>query len=235
MKIVNVQPKTVVVANIPGAALMPWLDSVPAVLSAFLPGQQDGDSIARVLFGEVNPGGKLPLTFPMSDKQTPVNTTIQYPGIDNEANYTEELFVGYRWWDHWNIPPLFPFGLGLSYSSFNYSDLIIEGNGTLTGVKATVWNIGAYAGSEVAQLYLGFPNFTQEPPKVLRGFQKVYLRPGEEIQVSFPLTPQDQSIFDVTVNGWVLPKQYMHIFVGSSSRDIRLQGTYTYPNSSSHN
>jgi beta-glucosidase len=121
--IASVQPNTAVVVHTPGAVLMPWVDQVSAILIAFLPGQEDGNAIAATLFGAVNPSGKLPVTFPLTDDQVPANTTVQYPGIDNEADYSEGILVGYRWWDALGLTPLWPFGHGISYTSFAYSAL----------------------------------------------------------------------------------------------------------------
>jgi len=227
--IVEAQPKTVVIANAPGAVLMPWIDKVSAVLCAFLPGQEDGTAIAEVLFGAFNPGGKLPLTFPLNNNQTPVNTTAQFPGIDNEANYTEGIFVGYRWYDQYGVDPLFPFGHGLSYTTFDYYNMSFSGSIQESGsmnITAIIRNNGRYYGSEVAQLYLGFPAYAGEPPKVLRGFQKVWLHPGDETQVLFELTTQDLAIWDVISDDWVVIQGTFNAFIGSSSQDIRLQGVF---------
>lgn len=225
--VAQAQPNTAVVVNTPGAILMPWLDQVQSVLVTFLPGQEDGNAAAAALFGQVNPSGKLPVTFPASDDQVPANTTTQYPGIDNEANYSEGILVGYRWYDALGLEPLFPFGHGLSYTTFNYSNLVITSNpsGSVL-VLASVTNNGTVEGAEVVQFYLGFPSSAGEPPKVLRGFQKVLLAPGQTIVVGFELNSQDRAIWDVTQNDWSVISGTFDVYVGSSSRDIRLAGQF---------
>ncbi len=140
-----------VVVNCPGAVLMPWIDDVAAVVVAWLPGEAFGPALASVLYGDVNPSGRLPVTFPISNNQTCVNTPQQYPGIDNEEYYTEGLLVGYRWYDANNEGPLFPFGHGLSYTSFVYHSLKIRAR----SIEFKIENAGDFDGYEVAQLYLG--------------------------------------------------------------------------------
>jgi beta-glucosidase len=226
--VANAQSRTVVVAHNPGAVLMPWANSVAAIVAAFYPGQEDGNAIASVLFGDVNPSGKLPITFPVEQSQIPVNTPEQYPGVNKEGQYSEKLLVGYRWYDAKNVQPLFPFGHGLSYTAFSYSNLKISGNvnSTIT-VNADVKNSGQVPGAEVAQLYIGFPQSAGEPPKQLKGFRKVLLQPGQTQTLSFLLQAQNLSIWDVTVHNWKLVRGTFGVFVGSSSRDLRLQGSFT--------
>jgi beta-glucosidase len=216
------QRNTVVGLHIPGATLMPWIDSVPAVLAAFMPGQEDGHAIASVLFGEVNPGGKLPLTFPKTDTQTYLQTKIQYPGIGNETRYTEKLLVGHRWYDAANVEPLFPFGHGLSYTTFKYSNLQVFGR----VITLDLTNTGSVEGSEVVQVYLEYPAAAGEPPKVLRGFEKVRLVPGQTQGLVFTFSNEELSIWDQTTHGWALVKGTFKVHVGSSSRDIRLTGSF---------
>jgi len=194
-----------------------------ASLLLFLPGQEDGNSIAKVLFGDHSPSGKLPITFPVSDKQTPLRSPSQYPGINDQADYSEGLFMGYRWYDFMNIAPLFPFGHGLSYTTFKYSNLTVTSS-TLT-ITMTITNVGDVVGSETVQLYIGFPRSTGEPLSVLRGFDSVSkLIPGRSRLVRFQLTKDDLSIFDVTMQNWKFIHGTFFLFIGSSSRDIRLIG-----------
>jgi len=211
------QSNVIVVAKTPGAVLMPWIHKVPAILCALMPGQEYGNAIASILVGDVNPSGKLPVTFPMTQQQIPTNTQQQYPGINNQADYTEGLLVGYRWYDAHNIKPLFPFGHGLSYTTFNYSQI----KATAFQVSVTVGNTGSRSGAEVAQLYLGYPASAGEPPKVLRAFEKISLEPGEYKEIILPLSNRDLSIWDVTKQNWKLIRGKFNIYVGSSSRDIR--------------
>ncbi|KAH3762986.1 glycoside hydrolase superfamily [Pelomyxa schiedti] len=221
--VANAQPNTIVVINSPGAVLMPWESLVPSIVERFFPGQEDGHALSQILFGDVNPSGKLPLTFPMTDDQNPLQTKEQYPGVDRIVTYSEGLLVGYRWYDAQNETPLYPFGHGLSYTSFDYSTIYASS----VGVKFVLKNTGSVAGAEVAQLYLGYPPEAGEPPKVLRGFNKVLLSPGESSSVYFELSSQDFSIWDVESHMFIQVHGTFTAYVGSSSRDIRLQTTFT--------
>jgi len=223
--VVQAQPNTIVVVHSPGAVLMPWVNNVRAVLAAFLPGQEDGNAIADILFGKVNPSGRLPLTFPNANSQTPINTPAQYPGVNDQSSYSEGLLVGYRWYDAKNETPLFPFGHGLSYSAFDYSNLIVSGKNPVS-VSVTITNSGKYSGSEVAQLYINFPTSAGEPPSILRRFKKVSIAAGQSAKVTFDdLVSRDFSIWDVGQHNWKIVNGNFGIFVGSTSRDFRQKGT----------
>ncbi|HZT99124.1 MAG TPA: glycoside hydrolase family 3 C-terminal domain-containing protein, partial [Ktedonobacteraceae bacterium] len=190
--VAQANPHTVVVLNTGGPVLMPWLAHVSALVESWYPGQEDGSAIAAVLFGDVNPSGKLPMTFPMHASDVPASTTAQYPGIDDQAQYSEGIFVGYRHYDAHNITPLFPFGYGLSYTTFSYSHLRISRSASLYAVDLDVTNSGTRAGGEVVQLYLGLPSTSvPEPPRQLKGFQKLFLQPGQSQHVRFLLQSGD--------------------------------------------
>lgn len=221
------QPNTVVVVTSPGAVLLPWAGSVGAIISTFLPGQEAGNAIADVLFGDVNPSGKLPLTFPVTENPTNFSQA-QYPGLPSsnplEAYYSEKLLVGYRWFDANSVAVAFPFGHGLSYTYWKYSNLDTSGApGTIT---AQITNAGSVAGAEVAQLYLAFPSASGEPPQVLKGFQKVFLTPGETATLTFPLMGVDVSVWDANTHQYVKQTGTFGVMVGSSSRDARLTGSF---------
>jgi beta-glucosidase len=224
--VAGANPRTIVVLNTSGAVLMPWLDKVAAVLEAWYPGQTGGTALAHVLFGDANPSGKLPVTFPRSDAQGPARTTLQYPGNGNDVHYDEGLLVGYRWYDGSGQHPLFPFGYGLSYTSFRFSDLDVHAQAAHNWtVTATVTNTGKRTGAEVAELYLSFPSSTGEPPKQLKGFQRVTLRANESRQVSFGLTGDSVSIW--SSGAWrARPGEY-RVLVGDSSRNLPLHGSLT--------
>ena len=223
-------PRTIVVLKTGSAVLMPWIEKVPAVLEAWYPGEEDGTVVADVLFGVVNPSGRLPITFPRALDDVPANTPAQYPGIDGVAHYSEGVFVGYRHYDAKNIEPLFAFGFGLSYTTFEYRNLRISrtsvpasGPGTVT-VDVDVRNTGKIAGAEVAQLYVGFPSTTvPEPPQQLKGFEKVFLQPGETRHVRFSLDGRALSYWDVKTHGWRVAAGRYNVMIGSSSRLIRLR------------
>ncbi|HEY6525111.1 MAG TPA: glycoside hydrolase family 3 C-terminal domain-containing protein [Solirubrobacteraceae bacterium] len=220
-KVAAVNPHTVVVVNAGAPVTMPWLPQVGAVLDDWYPGQVSGTSLARVLFGRVNPGGHLPVTFPTSLSQVPAASPAQFPGVGGKVQYSEGLDVGYRWYDAKNLTPLFPFGYGLSYTKFAFSNLRIKGapgNGVRDmQVSATVTNIGQRAGSDVAQLYLSDPSAAGEPPRQLVGFQRVSLGAGKSAQVTFTLTPRDTWWWDDSANGWNQSTGQYGLFVGDSS------------------
>jgi len=228
-----VQPNTTVVVHSPGAVVMPWESTVPAILCAFMPGQEDGNAIADVLFGVSEPAGRLPVTFPLTSSQTPFKSAKQYPGVNNQADYTEGLFVGYRYYDANHLTPLYPFGHGLSYTDFQYYNLRVTtsgnaGNSGNATVSFTVQNTGPVTGSDVPQLYLGFPAAANEPPKQLRGFTKVTLPPGRSTTVTIVVTAPHLSMWDIKTHKWVtVPGSYI-VNVGASSRDIRLVGKFNY-------
>ena len=225
-------PRTVVVLKTGSAVLMPWVDKVLAILEAWYPGEEDGNAVADVLFGAVNPSGKLPITFPAKLEDLPANTPERYPGVDGVARYSEGVFVGYRHYDQMNLTPLFPFGHGLSYASFAYRNLAVPSSTIsfadekpdVISVDVEITNTGQVSGAEVAQLYVGMPSVpVAQPPKQLKGFQKVVLKPGESAHARFALSAQSFGYWDVQSHQWrVAPGRY-RIMVGSSSRDIRLE------------
>jgi beta-glucosidase len=224
--------KTIVVLSVPGAVLTPWAGKVAAIVTNFMPGQQAGNAIADVLFGKVNPSGKLPITFPNHENEIGFSQE-QWPGIENPksptyAYYSEKLLVGYRYYDAHNITfsTGFPFGHGISYTTFEYSGLTVNARKDSAAVTFSVKNTGKVPGAEVAQLYLSFPAEAGEPPRQLKGFEKTkVLGSGEVAKVVKALRPRDFSIWDVTQHAWkVVPGEY-RLSVGTSSRDLRLHTT----------
>jgi beta-glucosidase len=220
-------PRTIVVLNTGSAVTMPWLPSVAAVLEAWYPGQQDGAAIASVLFGSSDPSGHLPVTFPTSLSQVPASTAAQWPGTDGRVDYSEGVDVGYRWYQASHLTPLFPFGYGLSYTSFSFSRLKV---GSLTAggaatVTATVTNTGSRAGADVAQLYVHDPAISGQPPEQLEGFQRVYLQPRASQQVTFHLTQQNLQYWNTRTNSWATSTGGYGISVGDSSANLPLSGT----------
>eukprot|EP01113_Clastostelium_recurvatum_P039596 TRINITY_DN605_c0_g1_i2.p1 TRINITY_DN605_c0_g1~~TRINITY_DN605_c0_g1_i2.p1 ORF type:complete len:754 (-),score=134.82 TRINITY_DN605_c0_g1_i2:86-2347(-) len=237
-KIASVNPNTIVIIHSVGPVLMPWLSSVRAVVYAGLPGQESGNALADVLFGDVNPSGKLVYTIAELETDYPAqvvyNSPQPHPGID----YTEGLYLDYRWFDAKNIQPVFEFGFGLSYTSFNYQNLTItmmddvpeninsQNDTVVAHVRYTVLNTGRVAGAEVSQLYLGFPSGLGEPLKVLRGFEKSFLQPGGSAQVDLSLTALEVSTWSVSSQRWQVAHGQYTTYVGASSRDIRLKGSF---------
>ncbi len=209
------QPNTVVVLNAGCIVSMPWADDVAAIVHAWYPGQECGNAIADVLFGAVNPAGKLPTTIPKRYEDTAA--IRNYPGGGGEVRYEEGVFIGYRHFDEHALTPLYPFGHGLSYTTFDYGDLAFDAD-TLTAT-IDVTNTGDVAGKEVVQLYVSdLESSVPRPPKELKAFAKVSLGPGETTSVVFTL---DQRAFQYWNGGWVLEPGAFELLCGSSSRDIR--------------
>ncbi|MCM2972640.1 glycoside hydrolase family 3 C-terminal domain-containing protein [Larsenimonas suaedae] len=220
-----VQPNTVVVLANGSPVAMPWLSKASAVLEAYLGGQAVGAAVADLLFGEVSPCGKLAETFPHRLEDTPCY--LHFPGTGDVVEYAEGIFVGYRYFDAKNVAPLFPFGHGLSYTTFTYQDLTlsearISADDTLD-VTVRVTNSGQRAGKEIVQLYVSdHTHAVPVAPKALRGFEKVHLEPGESATLTFTLGRRDFAYFDVDTNDWRVPTGSFSISFGASSADLRL-------------
>jgi len=231
--VVQANPHTIVVLMSGGAVEMSsWLGQVPAVVQAWYPGMEGGNAITNVLFGDVNPSGKLPCSFPKQLSDSPAHALNAYPGVDGEEPYTEGLLVGYRWFDTKKIEPLFPFGYGLSYTTFTYSGLkLVKGTdpkGPLLSAQFTITNAGPRDGAEVAQLYVHPDQFALPRPfQELKAFRKVFLKAGETQTVSIPLDRSALAYYDPGKDGgWKAEKGGYDIRIGSSSRDIRLQSVF---------
>jgi hypothetical protein len=222
---------------------MPWLSSVKGVIEAWYPGQDDGTAIASVLFGDTDPSGHLPETFPTSLTKMPTASPAQFPGVAGKVDYSEGLDVGYRWYDAKHVTPLFPFGYGLSYTTFGFSHLTVtpgsvvnrtsgpdspKGQGAkVAEVTAVITNTGSVSGSDVAQLYIGDPAVAGEPPRQLEGFQRVTLQPHRSRTITFTLTGHELSYFSTAADGWTLPGGRFSVYVGDSSAlsSLPLHGT----------
>jgi hypothetical protein len=220
------QPKTVVVLDTGGPVLTPWRDQVPAVVEAWDPGEDGGHAIAHVLFGDVDPGGRLPVTFPVSadDEQT-AGDPEKYPGVGENVYYKEGVFVGYRWFDANKLAVAYPFGFGLSYTSFDFSKLALDERGGKLVVSFDVRNTGSRKGSAVPEVYLGMPNSKEvpQPPHQLKGYDKLELSPGQSRRVAIPLDDRAFSYWDTKSHAWKVAPGCYGVFVGSSSRDLPLQ------------
>jgi beta-glucosidase len=232
-RVVEANPRTIVVFLGGGPMEMgPWLAKVPAVMMAWYPGMEGGNALARVLFGDVNPSGKLPCTFPKRLEDSPAHALGAYPGKNGQEVYLEGILVGYRWFDTKKIEPLFPFGYGLSYTNFKYSSLnLSEGKdpkGPVVTAEFEIENTGTREGGEVAQIYVNQaqPRLPR-PVKELKGFQKVFLKPGEKQRVSIPIERSAFAYYDPDKKGWIAEKGEFTILIGSSSRDIRLESKFT--------
>lgn len=226
----DANPRTVVVMTSGGAVDMnAWIDRLPALLQAWYPGQEGGTAIAELLFGEVNPSGRLPATFERHWEDNPsYDSYYPEPGT-LKVHYKEGIFVGYRGFDSKNINPLFPFGHGLSYTTFAYGNLSLSPNPTDDGkitVSFVLTNSGNRAGAEVAQVYVGDSHSdVARPPKELKGFAKVHLQPGQTQKVSVQLDRRAFAYYDVETKAWHVSPGTFEILVGGSSRDIVLRGS----------
>ncbi len=219
---------TIVVVKSGSVILMPWVNQVSSILEAWYPGEEDCNVVASILFGATNPSGKLPITFPQAPSDLPASTPAQYPGVNKQVNYSEGLDIGYRFYDAHNITPLFPFGFGLSYTTYKYSNLkIIAGSGNTATVTFDITNTGSRSGSEIAELYVSMPAAAGEPPRQLKGFQKLTLASGATGHASIVLDARSFQHWDTNKHDWVITPGKYHIQVGSSSRDILLQGSIT--------
>ena len=227
-KVVQANPRTIVVLNAGSPVEMPWANQIPAIVEAYYPGQEGGNAVARVLLGEVNPSGKLTVTFPKRLEDTPAY--INYPG-GRQVNYGEGIFVGYRYYDTKLVEPLFPFGHGLSYTSFEYSDLIVPTNvspGDTVKVSLIVKNTGSLQGKEVIQCYVAdMVSSLARPPKELKAFAKIDLTPGETKIVEFDLDMRAFAFYDPYTAKWTAEPGEFKIMVGGSSQDIRLTAGLT--------
>jgi beta-glucosidase len=223
--VARANPRTVVVLNSGYPVLMPWARQVRAILDTWYPGQEGGRATADLLVGAAVPGGKLPVTFPARESDAPTATSpLRYPGVNNQEYYSEGIFVGYRWYDQNKIRPLFPFGYGLSYTTFAYRHLETE-SGKTPRVEFTVTNTGARTGTEVAQVYVGrLPTSVPTAVKQLAGAARVTLRRGQSTRVTVRLDPRSLSYWDTATQRWITPGGEVSVLVGSSSRDIKLRG-----------
>ncbi|MCM1501774.1 MAG: glycoside hydrolase family 3 C-terminal domain-containing protein [Bacteroidales bacterium] len=225
-------PRLAVVLVSGNAVAMPWIDEVPSVLEAWYSGSETGHALADVLFGNVNPSGKLPFTFPVKIEDNGAIALGCYPN-GRKAEYKESIFVGYRWAEKENVKPLFAFGHGLSYTEFEYGDARVSGKASMgingsVKVSVTVRNSGKVAGKEVVQLYIGDDEASlPRPLKELKGFCKVALEPGEETAVTFEVTPDMLKFYDDTKGEWVLEKGSFTAYIGSASDDIRTEVHFT--------
>jgi beta-glucosidase len=220
--VANAQKTIAIVIN-PGAVLTDWDNKVDALLACFMPGQEEGNAIADVLFGDVNPSAKLPVTFPNKENEVGF-LPDEYPGVNLQTYYREALNVGYRWYATHAVKPKYAFGFGLSYTTFSLTNLGVSGR----TVSATLMNTGKVAGAEVVQLYLGYPESAGEPPINLRGFQKVMLNSGASQSVSFTLTDEDLSIWDETTHSHAKQSGTFTVYVGTSSQDLPLKQTVNF-------
>jgi beta-glucosidase len=244
-RVAAANPHTVVVVESGGPVTMPWVAQVSAIAEAWYAGSKGSDAVANVLFGDVNPSAKLPVTFPLSVADLPHPTIVKppkrstvsdaqaepwkriAPGLPPfQVTYDEGVKVGYKWYDAENKPVLFPFGFGLSYTTYSYSNLRVTA-GKDPRVTFTVTNTGNRAGAEIAEVYASLPAAAAEPPKRLVGWGKMQLQPGESKEFTVEVNAKYLSIFDVKQNAWqLLPGEYKFM-VGGSSQNLPLKESVT--------
>ena len=226
-RVAAAQPNTVVVLQSGGPVLTPWRDRVRALVEAWYPGQNGGTAIARVLFGEAEPGGRLPTTFPVRETDQPTaGDPEKYPGVAERVQYKEGVLIGYRWFDEKRLEVAYPFGYGLTYTQFALRDLRLEPGADAT-VSAEVRNTGGRTGTAVPQLYVGMPSpgdGVVQPPRQLKGFERVTLAPGDSRRVRFTLDERAFSYWNTGANGWRVARGCYRVAVGESSRDLPLRG-----------
>lgn len=219
-----------VVVNVSGNAVaMPWAKYIPTIVQTWFNGTESGNALASILIGDVNPSGKLPFTInhKLEDWGAHSFDKAVYPGVDKKLEYKEGIYVGYRWNEKHNIKPLFPFGYGLSYTTFDYGKLIYSDEGDEMQVSVMITNTGTRAGAEVIQLYIhDLKASVERPYKELKGFDKVYLEPGESREVLFNITKRDLSFFETGKHEWVAEIGKFEALVGASSEDIRAKVSF---------
>jgi len=219
--VASANPHTIVVLHTAGPVLMPWCSKVAAIVEAWYPGQQSGRAIAEMLFGDVDPSGRLPVTFPASERQGPTATHAAFPGVGNVVHYAEGIFVGYRYYDRFGQRPLFPFGYGLSYTTFSLGQPKVRTLGSNQfNVSLALRNTGRREGADVVELYVGDPASTGEPPRQLKAFAKVSLQPGQTRTVTLNLNGSSFAHYDTARHAWTVTPGRYKIYVGTSSQDL---------------
>jgi beta-glucosidase len=217
-------PRTIVVLETAGPVLTPWRGDVEAILEAWYPGMAAGDAVARLLFGDADPGGRLPATFPRAERDLPTaGRPARYPGIDGAVHYSEGVLAGYRWFDRRRIKPAYPFGFGLSYTRFRLGGLDVRRTGPASArVAARVRNVGKRRGAAVLQVYVHLPGAPGrvQPPRQLKAFDSVALRPGAGARARFRLDRRSFSYWDSARDGWRVAPGCYRIEIATSSRDI---------------
>ena len=224
-EVLKVNPNTLVVLNTGSPVKMPWVDKAKAIIQTWFAGQEFGNALVDIVTGIINPSGRLPTSFPKNIEDTPAFSS--YPGKDLQMNYDEKLLVGYRWYDKKNIQTLFPFGYGLSYTEFEYTDLEVEvGAEKHVSCKFSLQNIGQVAGLETPQCYVGFiTDDDSEPNKTLQGFSKVALDPSDKSTVQINLNPRNFASWNIETKTWEVRPGSYDILVGSSAENIILKTT----------
>jgi beta-glucosidase len=221
--VLKANPKTIVVLMGGGPVDMSgWIDNANAVIEGWYPGMDGGNALAEVIYGKVNPSGKLPMTFPKKLEDSPAHKLGEFLGKNGEVHYNEGIFVGYRYFDTYKVQPQFAFGHGLSYTTFDYSEMNVEKAGNTVKVKIRVKNTGSVAGAEVVQVYVNQNKpAVQRPDKELKSFEKVFLKAGESKMISLVLDADSFKYYSDSSKGWIHEAGNYTVMVGSASDDVR--------------
>jgi beta-glucosidase len=221
--VLAVNPNTIVVLIGGGAIDMnKWIAKTPAIIQGWYPGMEGGNALAKIIFGDVNPSGKLPVTFAKVLEDVPAHKLGEFGGTNGVVTYKDDIFVGYRYTQPSNVKPQFAFGHGLSYTNFTYHDAKVKAKKRSVRIKVTVKNTGEIAGAEVVQIYVKKPGSIKLPEQELKSFDKVFLKPGESKKITFEIPIEDLRYFDELKNEWVLGKGNVKMMIGSASDDIKI-------------
>lgn len=228
--VLNANPNTIVVLFGGGAIDMTrWASKAKAIVYAGYPGMDGGTALAKILFGDTNPSGKLPFTFPVKMEDVPAHKLGEYPGNGTTVTYKDDIFVGYRYFDTYNVTPAFPFGHGLSYTNFSISNVHASKDRDTVKLQLEVTNIGKVAGAEVVQVYVNDPETSiTRPEKELKAFEKVFLQPGETRRINIALGRKAFQYYDSKTQSWTLEEGKFKLQIGNSSRNILATTTVTW-------
>jgi beta-glucosidase len=221
--VIAANPNTIIVLIGGGAIDMnKWISKTPAIIQGWYPGMEGGNALAKVIFGDVNPSGKLPVTFPKVLEDSPAHILGEFHGTNGIVNYNDDIFVGYRYHQTFNVKPQFAFGHGLSYTSFSYIDAKIKVKKEKLQIKITIKNTGKIAGAEVVQVYVKKPGTVKLPDEELKSFEKVFLKSGESKKLVLEINKDDLRYYDEDTKAWILGKGNVKIMIGSASDDIKV-------------
>ncbi len=222
--VLDANPNTIIVLIGGGAVDMnKWIAQAPAIIQGWYPGMEGGNALAKIIFGEVNPSGKLPVTFPVVLEDVPAHKLGEFHGTNGVVNYNDDIFVGYRYHETFDVKPQFAFGHGLSYTTFSYADAKVKAKKEKLSIKVTVKNTGKVAGAEVVQVYVKKPGTVKLPDEELKAFEKVFLKAGESKELVFEIAKDDLRYYDEVQKAWVLGEGSVNVMIGNASDNITIK------------